>query len=356
MANPYSITPANPLQALMTGVQGYDRSRKSAAEDEMKAGRLEAVQALSSGGDPRGALAKLIGIGDVQGAQAIAQFSEQQANRGFREQESRRAQSNADRSFGLQEKTLNATLEGQKVPAGFSRTPEGGLAPVPGGPNDPAYLDRVNAAKGSNIGQQVEERRKAAVGQGMDTTDAQVRAYILTGKLPREDQQPLTATDKKAILEADEMVLTNEGAITALKQAKEVSPKAYGHPGAGARGKVDALLGNEEGLATVDLDNIVIGTALGQLKSLFGAAPTEGERKILLELQGSTALPDPARQKIFDRAIVLANKRLEFNKKRAEELRGGSFYKPPGGQQPTTSKTNAEGKRLKFNPATGELE
>lgn len=80
MANPYSIEPANPLQALMMGVQGYDRSKKIAAEDEMKVGRAEAVQALQSGGDIRSALAKLIGIGDVKGAEAIATFAKNQSD------------------------------------------------------------------------------------------------------------------------------------------------------------------------------------------------------------------------------------------------------------------------------------
>lgn len=357
---------------------------KTYQESKLKAGRERSLAELGQGAKIEDVSRSLFQAGDIEGGLSLAKLADAQAMRqhtisrqgqedAFRRQEAQRAQGNADRSFGLQREQFNATMEGQRVPPGFQRT-EGGLAPVPGGPQDPAYLDRANAAKGTNVGQQVEERRKAAVAQGLDIADPTTRAYILTGKLPREDQQPLTATDKKAILEADEMVLTNEGAITALKQAKEVSPKAYGHPGAGARGKVDALLGNEEGLATVDLDNIVIGTALGQLKSLFGAAPTEGERKILLELQGSTALPDAARQKIFDRAIVLAEKRLEFNRKRSEELRGGTFYKPggksqdkvppgsmlPGVGQPQIigggSSAPAEKKRLKFNPATGELE
>jgi hypothetical protein len=103
MANPFSIEPANPLQALMTGVQGYDRAAKSAKEADILAGRQEAMTALQSGGDPRGALARLIGVGDVQGARAIATFADSEADRAFRQQESQRAQGNADRSFGLQQ-------------------------------------------------------------------------------------------------------------------------------------------------------------------------------------------------------------------------------------------------------------
>ena len=62
----------------------------------------------------------------------------------------------------------------------------------------------------------------------------------------------------------------------------------------------------------------------------FGGAPTEGERKILLDIQGSSNLPDAVRQKIYDRAIGMAQSRLKFNEERAKELRGGQFYKPQG--------------------------
>ena len=62
----------------MTGVQGYDRGRASAKEAEISAGRQEAMAALQSGADPQTALARLIGVGDVQGATVIAKLHESQ--------------------------------------------------------------------------------------------------------------------------------------------------------------------------------------------------------------------------------------------------------------------------------------
>lgn len=85
--NPFFITPANPLQALMTGVQGYDRAQKATLENEMRAGRLEAAQALESGGDIKSPLAKLLSIGDVKGAEAIVTYANQQAQRGLQERQ-----------------------------------------------------------------------------------------------------------------------------------------------------------------------------------------------------------------------------------------------------------------------------
>jgi len=67
------------------------------------------------------------------------------------------------------------------------------------------------------------------------------------------------------------------------------------------------------------------------LKAIFGGNPTEGERAILLDIQGSSSQPDAVRQKIFDRAIQLAQRRLEFNYQKANELRGGQYYKTKTG-------------------------
>lgn len=174
----------------------------------------------------------------------------------------------------------------------------------------------------------VEGRKRAAARAGLDPSSPAYQSFILTGKMPREDQAPLTATDKKAILEADEGVLAAETAIENLRKAKELSPKAYAGPFAGQRGYAGSLVGLEGASETVDMDNLIKTNALSQLKSIFGAAPTEGERAILLEIQGSSSLGDKERQKVYDRAIQMAEKRLELNRQRAEELRGGSFYKP----------------------------
>ena len=148
--------------------------------------------------------------------------------------------------------------------------------------------------------------------------------------MPREDQAPLTATDKKAILEADEGVMSATSAIDALKKAKELSPKAMGFKGAGSIASVGSVFGNKASQDTVELDNVVTSNALTQLKSIFGGNPTEGERKIMMDIQGSSGLPDAVRQKIYDRGIALAQRRLEFNKRRVDEMRGGQFYKPQG--------------------------
>ena len=183
---------------------------------------------------------------------------------------------------------------------------------------------------------QFAEREAAAKQFGLQPGSPAYQAYVLTGKMPREDQQPLTPTDKKAILEADEAVLTGREGIKSLDRATELSRKAYYGPGASIAGTVTGLIGNERGQATTELSNTVTENALRSLKAIFGGNPTEGERRILLDIQGSVNMPPDVREKIYARAREAAQRRLEFMDQRAKALRSQDYYKPQGqpGQAP----------------------
>jgi len=186
-----------------------------------------------------------------------------------------------------------------------------------------------NAAISENkIAAETKAREAEAARIGLKPGDPRYQNFVLTGRMPREDTQPLTATDKKAIMEADDNVMAAQTAITSLQRAKALSAEAYQGPLAAQRGYATSILGDKAGSATVQLNNEVTTNALTQLKSIFGSAPTEGERKILLEIQGSASLAHADRVKIYDRAEALAQRRLEFAKKQADGIRGGDYYKP----------------------------
>jgi hypothetical protein len=165
----------------------------------------------------------------------------------------------------------------------------------------------------------------------------------LISKASQPDQMKLTTTDKKAILEADDMVAANENALNALDQAIALSDKANSGWLAGTRGALgnnlpdlavpDFISSPESSVATADMDNAVIGQALSSLKAIFGGMPTEGERKILLDLQGSSTMPREVRKQVFERAKAMAQRRLEFNRQRADSLRGGTYYNSGGAAQ-----------------------
>lgn len=195
----------------------------------------------------------------------------------------------------------------------------------------PMTMEQLYRVKrGSDPMADMETRKAQAAQLGLDPKSPQYQSYVLTGKMPREDMQPLTATDKKAIMEADEAVLSAQNAIGSLERALKLSEQAYEGPTAGARGYVTSLFGSKAGEATTDMTNEVTTNALSQMKAIFGGNPTEGERQVLLDIQGSASQPHEVRKKIFERAKMLAERRLQFNKQRSDELRGGTFYKPGG--------------------------
>jgi len=272
-----------------------------------------AIAAFQQTGDTRA----LLGSGDMSLAKLGAELEQQKAAQAYREK------THAD-TVNYQNRSLAET----------ARYHTGSLA------NQEATQKRLDAAsdptKQAQITVATEEaqragREKAAIARKMDPANPSTQAWILTGKMPREDAQPLTATDKKAILDADEAVSTNQAAIDSLTRASGLSSKAYSGLGAGVKGSITSQFGNATGEATEGLSNEVLTNALSQLKSTFGGAPTEGERKILVDLQGSLNQTDAVRQEIYKRARTAAEKRLEFNRQRAEQMRGGTYYKPQGG-------------------------
>lgn len=278
----------------------------------------------------------LIRSGDLSLAQLGVAMRNRSADDAWRLQEAERAQKNSDRSFQLQSRAADRADEGPVETAQQRAIAAKNAGLDISTPQGRSFVLTGKIPEGdTNFATQIEQRKQAAVANGLDPSSPGFQSFVLTGKMPREDAQPLTATDKKAILEADEMVMTNQSAIDALKKAKGLSKVAFSGPLAEKRGYAASFLGEssdigKSGIATADLNNVVTSNALGQLKAIFGGAPTEGERKVLLDIQASASQPDAVRQKIYDRAIELASKRLEFNKKRSDELRGGQFYKPQG--------------------------
>ncbi len=75
MPNQFSVDVPNVLQGIVAGEQGYKEAKGIVDENRINAGRQEAMNALQTGGDLRSPLAKLIGVGDIKGAEAIAAFA-----------------------------------------------------------------------------------------------------------------------------------------------------------------------------------------------------------------------------------------------------------------------------------------
>lgn len=151
----------------------------------------------------------------------------------------------------------------------------------------------------------------------------------------------LSATAEKELFEADDNIKAGNSTIGLLKVAKELNDKAYSGYFAKTRATLRSNLPgeSEQANATVELDNIMTTQALESLKTTFGAAPTEGERKILLDIQASADKTPAQRKAIIDRAIKASEQRLIFNTNKANSLRNGThnFVDPQAAQKPSVN-------------------
>lgn len=339
--NQFSVQVVNPLQALLYGQQAYNSGIDNNKKQAMEQARAEAGQ-LYAKGDVKGALSRLLTGGDLQGAGTYSGLDQQQYQRGRDTVNDTRADKRDAFSQYIQNENLKisrANLANNSEGPEETASQRAAAASTYGlTPDNPAFKPFVLTGKlpeaDTSFQANIENRKQAAIANGLDPSSPGFQSFVLTGKMPREDAQPLTATDKKAILEADEGVMSAKSAIDALRKASELSSKAFAGPAASGRGYAASFLGESSdlgkgGIATAELNNVVTSNALSQLKAIFGGAPTEGERKILLDIQGSVNQPHEVRVKIYDRARQMAERRLKFNEQRASELRGGSFYKPP---------------------------
>ena len=140
------ITPtlANLVNTINQGQQRQQVAQTLSSLSAGPNGQIDPTPLLKSGNM---SLAQL-GIGILNNQSQQARDARDFA---FRQSESKRAQTNADRSYGLQERAAS----NKDVPAGFQRDPAtGGLMAIPGGPADPNYkrtvTNRQNAPAGYN--------------------------------------------------------------------------------------------------------------------------------------------------------------------------------------------------------------
>ena len=145
---------------------------------------------------------------------------------------------------------------------------------------------------------------------------------------------PMTATAQKELIETEEGIQGGQAALSLFQQARQLNDQAMGFTGAGAVASAGSLLPEmiRPGAvdATQNLDNILQTAALPQLKAIFGGMPTEGERKILLDVQGSSSKPPAVRKEIFDRAERAIQARLKFGSDKVKRLREGTYFSGEG--------------------------
>jgi cell division GTPase FtsZ len=151
-------------------------------------------------------------------------------------------------------------------------------------------------------------------------------------------ERKLSPTEMRLVDETSKRLNAGKEGLVSLNRAIELNPTAFEGSLSGARKMLGNVVGSEDPgfLAAEELDNTIIGSALAQMKTVFGANPTEGERKILLDMQGSSGKTRAVREKIFQNSRAAVQRRLEADAKTLEDIRSGSFgrVQPPASPTP----------------------
>jgi hypothetical protein len=312
----------------MASIKAFEMGRESGLSRLAQKQKMQIGQVLSQGDLQKGANTAF-GFGDLETGSALSQLYGRQQQQIFEQQQAGEK--------AAREQQIGAALAGV-LPADL-----GGLAQL-----SPQLAAQVNNSRQTNeratrvdsrIDGDVNARRRMAQEMGLEPNDPRYSGYVLTGNMPRENAQSLTATDKKELYETDETVQMLDGAKSALSKAIEINEQA----GSGyfanaqafaARNDPTGTFDDAQGEATTEFSNLVMNQALSQMKAIFGSNPTEGERAALLQLQASPDKTPSERKIILQNALGVLERRIAFNKGKAGDIRSQQYFKPQGGQAP----------------------
>jgi len=175
------------------------------------------------------------------------------------------------------------------------------------------------------------KREKAAAQFGLDPSSPAFQSFVLTGKMPREDAQALTATDKKALWSAEDELPVLDNTIASLERAKELNDKTYTGTGADWRGWAGAKLpgGNllfDEQTAkdTVEFGNLMSMEAINAMAQTLKGATTDQELARFVSILADPSSPPDIRARTIKRMLTLAQRVKDVKISRINELRGNS--------------------------------
>lgn len=325
MANPFEVRVPSAFEALMAGQQGYQTGSQLQTQASQRDARREAERALLAGAEPRNALARLIGAGDIQGANAVANFGNQSLEQLYKTGMLKVAQQNAESSRITANKDQPIVVEA--------------------GAND-----------GTN------RKQKFVINPSNPSNMTPVGA-------PMGDEIKLTSGDRKAIFDAEDENTKLRGTYDALTRAKELAPKAFSGYTAGIRGSLGTNLpagvagaipglDPESARATTELNQLMSGESIQNMSAVLKGATTDREMFEFKRIMADPNAPPELKLRTIERMTTLAQRQMLINSARMQQLRGGDYFKRGGGTDvnPTSTPATAAPKRLRFNPSTGDFE
>lgn len=193
-------------------------------------------------------------------------------------------------------------------------------------PGTPEYQKRV-----AEVGEMLIKRQTAQIDALVASQGAQQQtAELQKQKFEEQKKQGTRLTPKELDLrvETEDAINAGTSALGALEKALELNPTTFD---SSLKDQAQKLLLQETQTdhprvkATREQENLLATQAVTQLKSLVGGNPTEGERAVLMSLQGIGAKGREERKTIIENAVKAVKTRIERNKKRLEDIKAGRY-------------------------------
>lgn len=313
---------------------------KTYQEGKLRRGREESLAALGQGAKIEDVSRSLFQAGDIEGGLSLAKLADAQAMRAhtvsrqgqedaFRRQEAQRAQGNADRSFGLQEREFEDKKNQPKI-VGSAETGY--------------YLVDRSGRPLSGAPTGAQAPGAPTVGATPAPSGAMPSEGVPAGPQPIIPAKPkaakdMPAGDRKAIFTAEDDNANLTGTVSALNRAKELNTQAFSGYGASTLGSVGTklpgaglLIDQNRAKATAEWDKLMSQEAIKQMADTLKGATTDFELRKFVEQLADTSTPPEIRGRILDRMLQLSERKAQINQTRMDQLRGGTYYKPGGGQ------------------------
>lgn len=154
---------------------------------------------------------------------------------------------------------------------------------------------------------------------------------------PEKPRAP-SSTEMRQIIQTEDLVNNRLAAIRSMQEALSLNQQAYDGSISGVRMTLGRLFSSDDPtyVASEQLENLVRTGGLSNLKALFGANPTEGERKAAEALQAGLDKPRAVREKLLRRLLDEMQIALRDQTKRLEDLKTGQYgqYQQPSAPAP----------------------
>lgn len=195
-------------------------------------------------------------------------------------------------------------------------------------PGTPQFQARVREI--SELQTQRAEAQIAAAAAAAAAASGNLSLALNRERRQEEEGKKLTPTEIKLKVETEDTIAAADSAMDLLRKAYALNPNTFDAsvPDMTQRKMLEAAGSKDPKLInTRTMENLLGEQALTKLRATFGGSPTEGERQILLDLQGIGAKSIEERGNIMRNAFRLLQARREREQRRLNDISSGVYRK-----------------------------